>query len=250
MSQSKNIAGKVVVITGASSGLGEATARLLGSSGAKLVLGARRLDRLQQIVEDIKGCGGEAIAIQTDVTRRSDLDDLVAAGVAEFGRIDVLVNNAGTMPLAPINKLKVDEWDHMIDVNIKGVLYGVAAVLPGFEAQGSGHIINIASVAGIKVFAPIGSVYSATKFAVRVIAEGLRSEIGHNIRSTIISPGAVESELKHHTSDADTVKAVHTYYQANQISADSVARAVAYAIEQPEDVDINEIVLRPTVQEF
>lgn len=245
-----NITKKVIIITGASSGLGEATARLLARSGARLVLGARRLDRLEVLVEQITAEGGQAIAVKTDVTRREDLQALAAAGVEKFGRIDVLINNAGTMPLAPINKLKVDEWDHMIDVNIKGVLYGVAAVLPHFEAQDSGHIINISSVAGIKVFSPIGSVYSATKFAVRAIAEGLRSEIGHNIRSTIISPGAVASELKHHTSDTETSAVVHDYYQANEIPAQAVARAIAYAIEQPEDVDINEIVLRPTVQEF
>lgn len=212
--------------------------------------GARRLDRLETLVADIKAAGGEAVAARTDVTRRADLDALVATAIEAFGRVDVLVNNAGTMPLAPIRKLRVDEWDHMIDVNIKGVLYAIAAVVPHFEAQNSGHIINISSVAGIKVFAPIGSVYSATKFAVRAIAEGLRSELGHNIRSTIISPGAVESELKHHSTDEDTVASVEAYYQANQISADSVARAIRFAIEQPEDVDINEIVIRPTVQEF
>lgn len=245
-----NITQKVIIITGASSGLGEATARLLARSGARLVLGARRLDRLETLVEQITAEGGQAIAVKTDVTRREDLQALAAAGVEKFGRIDVLINNAGTMPLAPIAKLKIDEWDHMIDVNIKGVLYGVAAVLPHFEAQDSGHIINISSVAGIKVFSPIGSVYSATKFAVRAIAEGLRSEIGHNVRSTIISPGAVASELKHHTSDTETSAAVHDFYQANEIPAQAVARAIAYAIEQPEDVDINEIVLRPTVQEF
>ncbi|MDZ5601807.1 SDR family oxidoreductase [Pseudomonas sp. RP23018S] len=245
-----NIAGKVVIITGASSGLGEATARLLARGGARVVLGARRLARLDQIVAEIAAEGGQAIAVQTDVTRQEDLKALAAAGVERFGRIDVLVNNAGIMPLAPISKLRVDEWDRMIDINIKGVLYGIAAVLPAFEAQSSGHIINISSVAGIKVFAPIGSVYSATKFAVRAIAEGLRSELGHNIRSTIISPGAVESELKQHTGDSATAELVEGYYQANQISSAAVARAIAYAIEQPQDVDINEIVIRPTVQEF
>jgi NADP-dependent 3-hydroxy acid dehydrogenase YdfG len=250
MSVSNNIAGKVVIITGASSGLGEATARHLAKAGAKLVLAARRLERIEQLAAELTAAGGQAIAVKTDVTVREDLQALAAAAVEHFGRVDVLVNNAGTMPLAPINKLKVDEWDYMIDVNIKGVLYGIAAVLPLFEAQQSGHFINISSVAGIKVFAPIGSVYSATKFAVRAIAEGLRAEIGHNIRSTIISPGAVDSELKAHTTDEDTSKAVHGFYDNNQIPADSVARAIAYAIEQPQDVDINEIVLRPTVQEF
>jgi len=245
-----NITGKTVIITGASSGLGEATARLLASQGANVVLGARRMDRLERLADEIVATGGHALAFKADVTNRTDMVALVAEGINRFGRIDVLVNNAGTMPLSPINKLNVDEWDQMIDINIKGVLYGIAAVLPSFEAQNSGHIINVSSVAGIKVFAPIGSVYSATKFAVRAISEGLRSELGNGIRSTIISPGAVESELKHHSSDPETLAAVHAYYKSNQISADSVARAISYAISQPSDVDINEIVIRPTVQEF
>ena len=154
------------------------------------------------------------------------------------------------MPLAPLAKLKVDEWSRMIDVNIKGVLHGIAAVLPTMTTQGDGHIINVASVAGHKLFTPIGTVYSATKFAVRVLSEGLRSEAPAGVRATIISPGAVESELQLGSSDADDAAGVKAFYQANQIPADSVARAIAYAIEQPADVDINEIVLRPTVQEF
>ncbi|WDZ96438.1 SDR family oxidoreductase [Herbaspirillum sp. WKF16] len=245
-----NIKDKVVIITGASSGLGEATARHLGALGAKLVLGARRADRLAALVAEIEGAGGAAIAVTTDVSRREDMEALVARGVERFGRVDVLVNNAGTMPLSPLAKLKVDEWDRTIDVNIKGVLYGVAAVLPRFAAQGSGHVINVASVAGIKVFAPIGTVYSATKYAVRALTEGLRMEAPDGVRATIISPGAVASELKHHSSDADTAAAVQAFYQANEIPADSVARAIAYAIEQPANVDINEIVLRPVAQEF
>jgi len=245
-----NVENKVVVITGASSGLGEATAHHLAQLGSKLVLGARRTDRLERITKSIKDKGGDAIFRATDVSKAEDVEQLIAAGESTFGRIDVLINNAGVMPLAPLNKLKVDEWDRTIDVNIKGVLYGIAAVLPRFEAQGSGHIINLASVAGIKVFSPIGSVYSATKFAVRALTEGLRSEVGGDIRTTLISPGAIESELQTHSSDSDTDAAVRAFYQANQISADSVARAIAYAIEQPRDVDINEIVLRPTAQEF
>ncbi|MGH8464871.1 MAG: SDR family oxidoreductase [Pseudomonas sp.] len=245
-----NIEGKVVVITGASSGIGEATARHLAHHSARVVLAARRTDHIEAIARDIESKGGNAIAVRTDVSRREDLHALVGAAVAQFGRVDVLVNNAGTMPLAPISRLKVDEWDRMIDVNIKGVLYGIAATLPLFETQQSGHFINIASVAGIKVYTPAGSVYSATKFAVRAIAEGLRSEVGGNIRSTIISPGAVESELTGHTSDPETSQAVRDYYRSNQIPADSVARAIAYAIAQPQNVDVNEIVLRPTVQQF
>jgi NADP-dependent 3-hydroxy acid dehydrogenase YdfG len=241
---------KVVVITGASSGLGEATARHLGERGAKLVLAARRAERLEALVAEITAGGGQAIAVTTDVARQADVEALVERAVAHFGRVDVLVNNAGTMPLSPLAKLKVDEWDRTIDINIKGVLYGIAAVLPRFAAQGSGHVINVSSVAGIKVFAPIGTVYSATKFAVRAISEGLRMEAPEGVRTTIISPGAVASELKLHSSDAETAAAVQAFYQANEIPADSVARAIAYAIEQPANVDINEIVLRPVAQEF
>ncbi|KAF1044240.1 MAG: putative oxidoreductase [Herbaspirillum frisingense] len=245
-----NIKDKVVIITGASSGLGEATARHLGALGAKLVLGARRADRLEALVAEITRDGGAAIAVPTDVSRYADVEALVAQGVERFGRVDVLVNNAGTMPLSPMVKVKVDEWDRMIDVNIKGVLYGVAAVLPRFAAQGSGHVINVASVAGIKVLSGLGSVYSATKFAVRALTEGLRSEAPDGVRTTIISPGAVDSELKTHSSDADSSAAVQAWYEANQIPADSVARAIAYAIEQPANVDISEVVLRPVAQEF
>ncbi|MBP0598555.1 SDR family oxidoreductase [Herbaspirillum sp. LeCh32-8] len=245
-----NIKDKVVIITGASSGLGEATARHLGALGAKLVLGARRADRLDTLVTEITAAGGQAIAVATDVARRDDVEALVAKGVERFGRVDVLVNNAGTMPLSPMAKLMVDEWDRTIDVNIKGVLYGVAAVLPRFAAQGSGHVINVASVAGIKVFAGMGTVYSATKFAVRALTEGLRAEAPEGVRTTIISPGAVNSELKTHSSDAETSAAVQAWYEANEIPADSVARAIAYAIEQPANVDISEVVLRPVAQEF
>lgn len=245
-----SIRGKVVVITGASSGLGESTARHLAALGARLVLGARRQAHLDRIVADIAAGGGEAIAVATDVTRPEQVEALLAAGEARFGRIDVLVNNAGTMPLSPLAKRRVDEWDRTIDVNIKGVLYGIAAALPRFQAQGTGHFINVASVAGLKVFSPIGTVYSATKFAVRAISEGLRSESGPNIRTTIISPGAVDSELKTHSTDAETAAAVQSFYAAFQIPSDAVARAIAYAIAQPADVDINEIVLRPTAQEF
>lgn len=247
---SNGIEGKVVVVTGASSGLGEATARRLASEGAKLVLGARRTERLDSIVSDLRRDGHEAIAVRTDVTVRADVEALVAKAVEQFGRVDVLVNNAGVMPLSPLARLRVDEWERTIDINIKGVLYGIAAVLPRFDAQGSGHVINLASVAGLKVFSPIGTVYSATKFAVRALTEGLRSEAGKGIRATIISPGAIESELQTHSADPEADQAVRSFYEANQIPADSVARAIAYAIGQPDDVDINEIVLRPTAQEF
>ncbi len=245
------IANKVVVITGASSGLGEATARLLAERGANLVLGARRLDRLEKLAADITAAGGEAIAVATDVAQRTDVENLIKAAQEKFGRVDVLVNNAGVMPMAAMSKLKVDEWDRMIDVNIKGVLYGIAAALPGMRANKSGHIINLSSVAGLRVSAGVGTVYSATKFAVKTISEGLRAEVGpEGIRVTTLYPGAVASELVNGSSDADAAVGMKAFYEANQIPADSVARAVAYAIEQPADVSINEITLRPTRQEF
>ncbi|RQS40889.1 SDR family oxidoreductase [Burkholderia sp. Bp8990] len=245
------ITGKVVVITGASSGLGEATARLLAERGAGLVLGARRLDRLEKLAADITAAGGEAIAVATNVAKRADVENLIKAAQDKFGRVDVLVNNAGIMPMAAMSKLKVDEWDQMIDVNIKGVLYGIAAALPGMRANRSGHIINLSSVAGLRVSAGVGTVYSATKFAVKAISEGLRAEVGHEgIRVTTLYPGAVASELVNGSTDADAAAGMKAFYEANEIPADSVARAVAYAIEQPEDVSINEITLRPTRQEF
>jgi NADP-dependent 3-hydroxy acid dehydrogenase YdfG len=247
----KNIEGKVVVITGASSGLGESTARHLAKLGATVVLGARRIDRLNAIVKDIEVDGGTALAVSVDVTNRAEVEALVKRAIDTFGKVDVLVNNAGIMPIAPLAMLKVDEWDRMIDINIKGVLYGIAAALPFMQQQKGGHIINIASVFGIKVFAPGGTVYCATKDAVRVITEGLRMEAhGSNIRTTIISPGAVDSELKKTTSDAGSSKAVEGMYKAWAIPADSIARAITFAVEQPADVDINEIVVRPTVQDF
>jgi NADP-dependent 3-hydroxy acid dehydrogenase YdfG len=243
-----NIQGKVVVITGASSGLGEATARHLASKGASVFLGARRMARLQTVVADIQRAGGQAAAMQVDVTRRAEVDAFVQAATEKFGRMDVLVNNAGLMALAPIEKTLVDEWDRMVDINIKGVLYGIAAALPVFARQKGGHIINIASVAGHKVSMG-GAVYCATKHAVRAISEGIRQEVD-GIRTTIISPGAVQSELPLGISDPDTAAHIKAFYRQQAIPADAVARAIAYAIEQPADVDINEILLRPTVQEM
>lgn len=244
------IAGKVVLITGASSGLGESTAELLASRSAKLVLVARRADRLAALVERIRAAGGDAVYQVVDVTKAADLEQAVALATTTYGRLDVMINNAGLMSIAPMSERRVDEWDRMIDINIKGVLYGIAAALPVFEAQQSGHFINVSSVAGIKVFSPGGTVYSGTKFAVRAISEGLRHEVGGAIRTTTILPGAVESELKHGSGHSASAEFVQAFYQQNQIPADSVARAIAYAIEQPANVDINEIVLRPTVQEF
>jgi len=248
---SGNIEGKVVVITGASSGLGEITARHLASMGATVVLGARRKNRLDATVKEIQAAGGKALSVTVDVTNRAEVESLVQKAIDTYGKIDVLVSNAGIMPIAPLALLKVDEWDRMIDINIKGVLYGVAAALPHMLKQKSGHFINIASVFGIKVFAPGGTVYCATKAAVRTLTEGLRIETHTSkIRCTIISPGAVDSELKEGTSDAASSKMVNELYEAVAISTESVARAVAYAIEQPADVDINEIVIRPTAQDF
>ncbi len=241
------IQNKVVVITGASSGLGEAAARLLAREGARLMLGARRLDRLHTLAKEI---GLDEKAVQkTDVTDRAQVKALVDGAVALYGRIDVMINNAGLMPLSLLEKLKIEEWDQMIDTNIKGVLYGIVAALPHMIAQKSGHIINVASVAGHKV-RPGSTVYSATKHAVRVISEGLRQEVKpYNIRTTIISPGAVATELPNTITDPEVAAAVRKTYEA-AIDASSFARAMAYAIAEPEDVDINEILFRPTAQEY
>jgi NADP-dependent 3-hydroxy acid dehydrogenase YdfG len=245
-----NIADKVVVITGASSGLGASTAKLLARHGAKVVLGARRKDRIDAVVQEIAAAGGTAIGFAADVTKRADVEALIQGAVDRFGRVDVLVNNAGIMAIAPIQLLKVEEWDRQIDVNIRGVLYGVAAALPHMQKQQSGHIINLASVTGIKVFAPGGTVYSATKFAVRALTEGLRMELhAANIRCTMISPGAIASELQDGSSDPSSATFVKEFYKI-AIPADAVARAVLYAIAQPADVEIDEVVLRPTVQDF
>jgi NADP-dependent 3-hydroxy acid dehydrogenase YdfG len=246
----QNIEGKVVVITGASSGLGEAAARHLAAQGAKVVLGARRADRLEALVGEIVASGGKARAVKVDVTNRAEVADLVDTAVRTFGRIDVLLNNAGIMPLSPLESLKVDEWDQMIDVNVKGVLYGIAAALPHMKRQRSGQVITTASVAGHVVF-PASSVYSGTKFAVRAICEGFRQEVkDYNIRSTILSPGAVKTELLDHISE-DSVRSANVDYVGKVgISADRFASIVAFAISQPEDVDVNEIIFRPTAQKL
>ena len=245
-----NIEGKVIVITGASSGLGEAAAKHLAEQGAKVVLGARRIDRLQALAEELNKNGNQAIALATDVTQVEQVKALVNEAIKEFGRIDVIINNAGLMPHSPLNRLKIDEWNQMIDVNIKGVLYGIAAALPHMQQQKFGHIINVSSVAGHKI-GPNGVVYSATKHAVRVISEGLRQEVKpYNIRTTIISPGAVDTELPNNISEEDVAKGIKEFYENHAIPASSFARAVAFAIDQPEDVDINEILFRPTSQEL
>lgn len=244
-----NIVNKVIVITGASSGLGETTAKYLAGKGAMVVLGARREDKLKLITDDITSAGGTAIYQATDVTDKDEVTALVKKALKTYGKVDVIINNAGIMPIAPMSEGRTEEWDSMIDVNIKGLLYGVAAALPIFEKQQSGHFINLSSVAGIKVFSPGGTVYSATKFAVRAISDGLRHEVGAHIRVTTIEPGAVQSELTLGTTHSESAKGVNEFYKI-AIPALSVARAIAFAIEQPADVDINEIVLRPTAQEF
>ena len=247
---SDNIQGKVVVITGASSGLGEAAARLLSAQGAVVVLGARRADRIQALAEELNGKGGKALALVTDVTHSDQVKALVDAAVQTYGRIDVIINNAGLMPQSLLEALKIDEWDQMIDVNIKGVLYGIAAALPYMTEQKSGHIINVSSVAGHKV-RPGSSVYAATKHAVRALSEGLRQEVKpYNIRTTVISPGAVDTELPSTITDTATADRIQKFYAEVAIPADSFARTVVFAMSQPEDVDINEILFRPTRQEL
>ena len=265
------IESKVIIITGASSGVGEATARRLGASGAKLMLAARREDRLKDLVAAIEKTGGTVAYRVTDVADRAQVQALADATLETYGRIDVLVNNAALMPVSPLDQIKVEEWDQIIDVNLKGVLYGIAAVLPTMRQQKSGHVINLSSIGGHKVF-PGAAVYCATKYAVRAISEGLRLESNGEIRSTIISPGAVATEgplrqsngeirstnispgavateLTSTITDGETTSWVHQQYSlAND--ADAIARAIAYAIEQPADVDVNEIIIRPTRQEF
>ncbi len=244
---SQGIENKIVVITGASSGLGEATARHLVADGAKVVLGARRLDRLEALAAELS-LGAEAV-VKTDVTKHAEVKRLVDHAVTTYGRIDVIINNAGLMPQSLLERGKIADWDQMIDVNLKGTLYSIAAALPHMIGQKSGHIINVSSVAGHKVRAG-GAVYSATKTAVRVISEGLRQEVKpYNIRTTIISPGMVASELVDSITEPDIASRMRKAYEG-AIPADAFARAVAYAMRQPEDVDVNEILFRPTSQEY
>ena len=233
---------KIVLITGASSGIGAAIARELGATGAKVMLGARRADRLVALAEEINAAGGEALTCRLDVTDRDGVAAFADAARLAWGRIDVIVNNAGVMPLSLMASLKVDEWDRMVDVNIKGVLYGIAAVLPDMIARGSGHVINIASIGALSV-SPTAAVYCATKYALRAISDGLRQE-HDNIRVTCIHPGVVESELADTITDPAAAEAMKVY-RAIALQPDSIARAVRFAIEQPDDVDVNEIVIRP-----
>jgi NADP-dependent 3-hydroxy acid dehydrogenase YdfG len=247
---SQKIEGEVVVITGASSGLGEARAKTLSALGASVVLGARRQDRIQELANELTGSGGKALAVTMDVTDRQQVKNLLDAAVQARGRVDVMINNAGLMPQALLERLQVDEWERMIDVNLKGVLYGIAAALPIMKQQKSGHFINVSSVAGHKV-GPGFAVYAATKFAVRALSEGLRQEVKpYNIRTTVISPGAAATELPNSVTDPEAADRIRKFYAAAAIPAASFARTVAFAMSQPDEVDINEIVSRPTSPEY
>ncbi|GAB6389276.1 SDR family oxidoreductase [Stutzerimonas marianensis] len=243
-----NIEGKVIVITGASSGIGEATARLLARQGAQVVLGARRLDRLDALAKEINAAGGTAVARALDVTRLDDMQAFIDSAEQRFGRVDVIINNAGVMPLSKLEMLKVDEWDRMIDVNIRGVLHGIAAGLPLMQRQRSGQFINIASI-GAYAVSPTAAVYCATKYAVRAISEGLRQEVGGDIRVTLIAPGVTESELADSISD-EGARAAMREFRKGAIPADAIARAIAYAVDQPADVDVSELIVRPTASPY
>ena len=241
------IDGKVVAITGASSGIGEATALLLSSRGAKLVLGARRLDRLEALAARIAAAGGEAVFARTDVRRRDDLAALVNLASERFGKLDVLVSNAGIGPISPLDDLRVEEWEDMIDINIKGVLYGIAAALPLFRKQAFGHFVNTASTAGL-ITRPAMAVYSGTKFAVRAISEGLRQEAGDKLRVTIITPGFIRTDFIETVNNPAVKAQLEAARDKFAIPPDAIARAIVFAIEQPAEVDVGEIIVRPTAQ--
>lgn len=238
---------KVILVTGASSGIGEAVARHLAKIGHTVVLGARRIDRLQSLVEELHANGFQASCRKLDVTQLDEMQQFVDFAEANHGPVDVIINNAGVMPLSPLNTLKVEEWDRMIDVNIRGVLHGIAAVLPGMEERGRGQVINLSSIGGHSV-SPTAAVYCATKFAVRAISDGLRQETDR-VRVTVISPGVVESELADTISDVSARDAMKAFRQI-AIQPDAIARAIAYAIEQPDDVDVSEVIVRPTASPF
>ncbi|MCX4724125.1 SDR family oxidoreductase [Streptomyces sp. NPDC090052] len=240
------IEGKVVVITGASSGIGEATALLLAERGAKVVLGARRPERLEALAARIEQAGGQAAHARTDVKRREDLTGLVALARDRYGKVDVLVSNAGVGRISPLDELRVEDWEEMIDVNLKGVLYGIAAALPVFREQGFGHFVNTVSTAGLRIV-PLQSVYAGTKNAVRTISEGLRQEAGGSLRVTVVSPGFTRTEFS--DSMAPEMRA-ETLARMGDIAIppDAIARAIAFAIEQPDSVDVGDIVVRPTAQ--
>jgi NADP-dependent 3-hydroxy acid dehydrogenase YdfG len=238
---------KVIAITGASSGIGEAAALMVADRGAKVVLGARRSDRLQVLAERIKSGGGEAVHVCTDVKKREDLVNLVNLACERYGKLDVLINNAGVAPISMLDDLAVDDWDEMVDVNIKGVLYGIAAALPVFRRQGFGHFVNTASTAGLKIV-PTQAVYSATKLAVRAISEGLRQEAGDKLRVTIVTPGFTKTDFAESVKHPQLKAGIIAARDKLAISPAAIARTIAFAIEQPDDVDIGEIIVRPTAQ--
>ncbi|AEG91486.1 SDR family oxidoreductase [Ramlibacter tataouinensis] len=244
----QGIEGKVIAITGASSGIGEATARWLARRGARVMLGARRDERLQRLSAEIAQAGGSARWQRLDVSRRDDMQAFVDAAHEWGGRIDVLVNNAGVMPLSRLDALKVDEWDRMIDVNIRGVLHGIAAALPPMRRQRSGQIVNVSSI-GAHAVSPTAAVYCATKFAVNALSEGLRQEVGGDIRVTVVSPGVTTSDLAESISDP-AARQLMAEYRRVALPAEAIARAIGYAIEQPDDVDVSEVIVRPTASAY
>ncbi len=237
---------KTVLITGASSGIGEATARRLAGLGHRVLLGARRTDRLAALAAELRAAGAAVAFRELDVTSLDSVHAFAAAGVEEYGRVDVLVNNAGVMPLSPIEDLRIAEWEQMIDVNLRGVLYGIAAVLPGMRRQAGGHIVNVSSVSGHRVD-PTAAVYSATKFAVAAVSEGLRQE-SRDIRVTVVSPGFTQSELTDRGGSPQAQGAARAAAEQLAIPASAIADAIAFAIDQPANVDVNELIVRPTAQ--
>lgn len=240
------IQGKVVAITGASSGIGEATALRLAKQGARVVLGARRTDRLEALVQRIVAAGGDAVQAGVDVSKRRDLTGLVDLALRRFGKLDVLINNAGIGPISRLDELRVEDWEAMIDVNLKGTIYGIAAGLPVFRRQGFGHFVNVVSTAGLRIV-PMQSIYAGTKNAVRTISEGLRQEAGDKLRVTLISPGYVQTDFADSMPDRQFRAQIQSSID-KAVPPDAIARAIAFAIEQPPEVDINEIVIRPTAQ--
>lgn len=243
----ENVQGKVVVITGASSGIGAATARLLATQGAKVVLGARRLDRLAALAEAITAGGGEVAYARTDVSQRADVAALIELARERYGKLDVLINNAGIGLISALDELRIEDWEAMIDVNIKGVLYGIAAALPVFRQQEFGHFVNVLSTSGLKIV-PLQSVYAGTKNAVRAISEGLRQEAGDKLRVTIISPGFVHTDFADSMTNPEVKAQIIAARDKMAISPDAIARAIAFAIAQTADVDVGELVIRPTAQ--